>query len=97
MKGKMENCKYFNTCGAPLCPKDPTAKNCAWYPDEDICRLRYNKPEWVKIQKKIQDTGATFKDGYFTKGILEDMKYVREGIKGLDPDAKQAEMRVSSS
>jgi hypothetical protein len=30
------DCKYFDGCSAPLCPKDEGIADRAWFPDEDI-------------------------------------------------------------
>jgi hypothetical protein len=61
------------------------AKNCIWYPDEDVCPLR-GVPNWVKKQRKIQKMGATFENGYFTVETLNRIKRISRSIRGLDPD-----------
>jgi hypothetical protein len=33
------DCKYFDGCSAPVCPKDPGREKTTWFADEDICRL----------------------------------------------------------
>jgi hypothetical protein len=40
------DCKYFDGCSAPLCPKDEGIADRTWFPDEDICRLA-DVPGWV--------------------------------------------------
>jgi hypothetical protein len=60
------DCKYFDGCSAPLCPRDEGMADRAWFPDEDICRLA-DVPAWVKRQRKIAKMGLPFEAGYFTR------------------------------
>ena len=80
-----EQCKYYVTCGAMLCPVDPTSlAHGAWFPTEEICR-KNPKPAWIKKQRKI-NSKLNFCAGCFThKMLLCDFR-VRAGTKGLDPD-----------
>jgi len=86
-------CRYFDECSAPLCPRDPSSlEHGIWYADEEICRLkRYQRLPWVRAQKriaKINESNPVF--GYFTVEMLNALKRVKHGIKGLDPDKDRA-------
>jgi hypothetical protein len=76
------DCKYFDGCSAPLCPKDEGAALRTWFADEDICRL-------VKRQKKGSRKAA--QGGYFTLAMLRHECRIPQGIKGIDPDGTDAE------
>jgi len=54
-----------------------------WYPDEEICRKR--GVDWAKKQKKIVKMGAS-PNYYFSYQMLKNLKRIRKGIKGKDPD-----------
>jgi hypothetical protein len=84
----MMDCKYFDGCSAPLCPRDKGVADWTWFPDEDICRLA-DVPEWVKRQRKISKKAAL--DGYFTVAMLKQDCHVSKGIKGIDPDGTDKE------
>ena len=84
--GRRPACSLYETCMAPLCPKDPSSLNGIWYPDEEICRSRNQggRP-WIRAQRrlaKIAGSGA----GYFTVEMLGRLVVIRKGITGLDPD-----------
>ena len=79
----MMDCRYFDGCSAPLCPKDEGVADRTWFPDEDICRLA-DVPEWVKRQKKVSRKAA--QGGYFTLAMLKQDCRIKEGMKGIDPD-----------
>jgi hypothetical protein len=78
------DCKYFDGCSAPLCPKDGGAALRAWFPDEDICRLA-DVPGWVRRQRKVSRKAAV-QGGYFTLAMLEHDCRIPQGMKGIDPD-----------
>ncbi len=80
-------CKHFNTCSAPLCPMDnQTLDGGLWYPHEEICKLRkFAKQGWIRKQRKIVKIGSDT-SRYFTVDMLNSIKSVKKGIKGLDPD-----------
>jgi hypothetical protein len=82
------DCKYFDGCSAPLCPKDEGVADRTWFADEDICRLA-DVPEWIKQQKKISRKAAM--GGYFTLAMLEHDCRIRKGMKGIDPDGTDKE------
>jgi hypothetical protein len=82
------DCKYFDGCSAPLCPKDEGAADRSWFPDEDICRLA-DVPEWVKRQRKVSRKAAL--GGYFTLAMLKYDCRISKGMKGIDPDGTDKE------
>jgi hypothetical protein len=86
------DCKYFDGCSAPLCPKDGGAADRTWFADEDICRLA-DVPEWVKRQRKISRKAALGSSpcGYFTLAMLEHDCRISKGMKGIDPDGTDKE------
>ena len=82
------DCKYFDTCNAPLCPMDQVSlEHGIWYADEEICRLKqFFSLEWIKNQKKIaKRTNDT--DTFYTVNMLDRKLQVKKGVRGLDPDA----------
>ena len=86
------DCKYFENCSAPMCPKDTGVGNTAWFPGEDICR-RADVPDWVKRQRKITKKAA---HGYFfTLSMLDRDCRISQGIKGIDPDGTDAERKAA--
>jgi hypothetical protein len=82
------DCKYFDGCSAPLCPKDEGAADRTWFPDEDTCRLAA-VPEWVKRQRKVSKKAAL--GGYFTLAMLKQDCRISKGMKGIDPDGPDTE------
>jgi hypothetical protein len=95
------DCKYFDGCSAPLCPKDEGVADRTWFPghstepqgegsplDEDICRLA-DIPAWVKRQRKVSRKAA--EGGYFTLAMLEQDCRILKGMKGIDPDGTDQE------
>jgi hypothetical protein len=82
------DCKYFDGCSAPLCPKDEGVADRTWFADEDICRLA-DVPEWVKRQRKVSRKAAM--GGYFTLAMLEQDCRITQGMKGIDPDGTDKE------
>jgi hypothetical protein len=82
------DCKYFDGCSAPLCPKDEGVADRTWFADEDICRLA-DVPEWVKRQRKIARKAAM--GGYFTLAMLRHDCRITQGMKGIDPDGTDRE------
>jgi hypothetical protein len=82
------DCKYFDGCSSPLCPKDAGAADRYWFPDEDICRLAA-VPEWVKRQRKISRKAA--QGGYFTLAMLKQDCRICKGMKGIDPNGTDKE------
>jgi hypothetical protein len=82
------DCKYFDGCSAPLCPRDEGVADRTWFADEDICRLA-DVPDWVKRQKKISRKAVL--GGYFTVAMLKHDCQIRTGMRGIDPDGTDRE------
>jgi hypothetical protein len=82
------DCKYFDGCSAPLCPRDEGMADRTWFPDEDICRLA-DVPDWVKRQRKVSRRAAM--GGYFTVAMLKQDCRISKGMKGIDPDGTDKE------
>jgi hypothetical protein len=82
------DCKYFDGCSAPLCPKDEGIADRTWFPDEDMCRLA-DVPDWVKRQRKISRRAAP--GGYFTVAMLTHDCRINKRMKGIDPDGTDKE------
>ena len=74
-----EECKYFETCSAALCPKDPHPKR-YWYVGTDICK--FSDTDWVKTQKKIQALKPP-SNQYYTEKMLKSIGRVSKDITGL--------------
>jgi hypothetical protein len=86
------NCKHFEYCSAPICPKDAKSAQGVWFADEQVCRLQ-NAPEWVKRQRKITKTGVSATAGCFTLPMLERRCVIGKKITGIDPDATDEERK----
>jgi hypothetical protein len=84
------DCRYFDECSAPICPKDEGVKNMTWFPDEPVCRLN-NSPEWVTRQRRIAHKVKGFEAGYFTLAMLQQDCRIAQGIKGINPDGTDKE------
>jgi hypothetical protein len=82
------DCKYFDGCSAPLCPKDEGIADRTWFADEDICHLA-DVPAWVKRQRKVFWKAA--QGGYFTLAMLQHDCRISKGMKGIDPDGTDKE------
>jgi hypothetical protein len=82
------DCKYFDGCSAPLCPRDEGITDRAWFPDEDICRLA-DVPEWVRRQRKISHKAAL--GGCFTLAMLKQDCRIPKGMKGIESDGTDTE------
>jgi hypothetical protein len=87
-EGGMMDCKYFDGCSAPLCPRDEGIADRYWFSDEDICRLA-DVPAWVRRQRKIARKAAM--GGYFTLAMFTHECRINKGIKGIDPNGTDTE------
>ena len=84
-----KNCKFYESCSAPLCPMllDKQNTNYIWYPDEEICRKIKGLPSWVKQQRKIAKKAKPENCCYYF--ILDMLKVrfrVASSVRGLDPN-----------
>jgi hypothetical protein len=86
------DCKYFDGCSAPLCPKDEGVADRTWFPDEGICRLA-DVPAWVKRQRKVSKKAAKgeAQGRCFTLAMLKRDCRISKGMKGVDPDGTDKE------
>jgi hypothetical protein len=92
------DCKYFDGCSAPLCPKEEgccpvgNLADRTWFPGEDICRLA-DVPEWVRRQRKISRKAAKgeAQGRYFTLAMLKQDCRISKGIKGIDSNGTDTE------
>jgi hypothetical protein len=88
------DCRYFDSCSAPLCPKSDTVKTAAWFPNEEICHLQ-DVPKWVKQQKKIAKRGADETAGCFTLSMLQQDCVIGTNPIGLDPNLTDTERKAA--
>lgn len=83
---EMIYCSFLNKCNAPICPLDENSiMDGLWYPDEEICKKRFNLV-WIKNQKKVKKK-AKNKEKYFTVSMLNRNIIIKTGILGLDYNA----------
>ncbi|MDR1896357.1 MAG: hypothetical protein LBR10_06165 [Prevotellaceae bacterium] len=75
-----KDCRYFDGCSAPLCPRDKGAAGCTWFPDEDICRL-VDVPDWVKRQRKIFRKAARV---FYPCHARTGLPHFQGGVKGIE-------------
>jgi hypothetical protein len=82
-------CPHFDDCSA-LCPLNPEMlRDCAWFPDEEVChRGDLKGTPWLVRQRKIaRKTSRDFSRGCFTYAMICHPCEISKGIQGLDPDA----------
>lgn len=79
------DCRYYQDCDAPMCPKDVNFGRFVWFPSEPVCRLR-EVPDWVLKQRKIAKLPGIDPEKYFTLRMLNDVERVSEGLEGIDPE-----------
>jgi hypothetical protein len=84
----MRDCRYFDSCSVPLCPKDDGAAVCVWFPDEEMCRCS-GVPEWVKRQRRVSRKAAA--GFYFTLAMLAHDCRISKKMKGIDPNGSDTE------
>lgn len=78
------NCKNYDSCDVPLCPRDnQSCRDDCWFPDEPICPLRRNVPDWVRTQRKLSRLSGDV--GYFTVRMLEAIRHPSKIRVGADP------------
>lgn len=52
---KAEKCPKYQSCGAPLCPRDMDIHR-AWYVDEPVCKAtEYKEAAIIKVQRMLKD------------------------------------------
>ena len=94
----MEQCRWFNECGAPLCPLDLDLHKRIWYADEAVCKSRiFGKHRWIRKQRSINkrqtkswiDQPITYQELYDAsrkRELSEDqLEELRARIKKINP------------
>ena len=88
-------CSSYEGCDVSICPLQPDRG--IFYPGEETCQARRFKGErWIKTQRKINrlfSKGQIDDYRYFTINELTDIKVVRKGLKGTDPDRPYKEFK----
>ncbi len=79
------NCRYYSDCDAPLCPEDTDLKQCLWFPNEPVCRLK-SAPEWAQKQKKIARLEGIDIGKYFTVKMLNAVEDISGNLEGIDSE-----------
>jgi len=93
-RGINRNCKHFDHCSAPMCPKDVGAIKTAWFANEPVCRL-HDVPEWVKRQRRIAKTCTDETAGFHTLPMLERRCVIGKKMAGICPDGTDADREVA--
>ena len=88
------DCKYFESCSAPMCPKDAGVAQTTWFPEEPICRPP-DVPEWIKRQRRIARKAAP--GGSFTLAMPQRDCRISRGIKGINPDGTDGERKTAEA
>lgn len=83
-------CRAYESCAAPLCPKDVNAGRCLWFADEPVCTLR-KVPDWVRKQRRIARLPNTDLSKYFTLYMLNATRRIGCGVRGADPNHADAD------
>jgi len=83
-----EQCPFFNSCNAPICPLDENKGKAIWYSDEATCKNPgYSDLEFLITQKKIAKVNKKHSvKGYFTFKMLNQKIIVRSGIQVINED-----------
>jgi len=89
-----QDCKFFHSCSASLCPLDPEVSKRIWLPEEsdteEVCRNPgFVGLQFVKTQRKIAKVlrkRPGERDDYFTYSMLNRDITVKSGIKGAPSD-----------
>jgi len=83
-------CRAYESCAAPLCPKDVNVGRCLWFADEPVCTLR-KVPDWVRKQRRIARLPNTDPSKYFTLHMLNATRRISRGLRGADPNHADAD------
>ncbi|MEM3192857.1 MAG: hypothetical protein QXU98_07605 [Candidatus Parvarchaeota archaeon] len=88
-KRRPEDCKFFNSCSASLCPLDSKIREKIWLPEEsdEICRNKeFAGLQFVKTQKKIAKAvkkRSENRNDFFTFAMLDRNITIKSGIRGI--------------
>ncbi|MEM0135157.1 MAG: hypothetical protein QXU18_08035 [Thermoplasmatales archaeon] len=96
-----ENCKFYDSCSASLCPLDFQMSKKVWLPEEsdEICKNReFAGLQFIKTQKKVARAVKKRnedRDDYFSFAMLDRDITVRSGIRGIPepPDTVKDSMK----
>ncbi|MEM0159911.1 MAG: hypothetical protein QW393_04110 [Candidatus Micrarchaeaceae archaeon] len=95
-----EDCKFFNSCSASLCPLDSKIREKIWLPEEsdEICRNKeFAGLQFIKTQKKVArivKKRNEKRDDYFSYEMLNRNIVVKSGIRGIpEPPNTKAPMK----
>jgi hypothetical protein len=90
-----QDCEYFHTCSASLCPLDPGVSTRIWYSNEAICKNRdFSNLDFIKTQKKISKLNKRYAvSGLFTLKMLNRSLIVRVGLGGLNEGSDSNRLR----
>lgn len=87
---------HSNRCSAPICPFDATLNDnldtWCWYPSESVCQ-KGPRTHIQKVQKRIQKlylAGKIYNKRYFTSRMLRNIKVVKSGIEGINPNRRHS-------
>lgn len=83
-------CRAYESCTAPLCPKDVNVGRCLWFADEPVCSLR-TVPDWVRKQRRISRLPSIDSSKYFTFHMLNATRSIGRGVQGADPNHVDAD------
>jgi len=94
MSKTREQCRYFESCSAPLCPLDKDGlMSGVWFPDEEICIVN-EPPYWVerqvKLSKRTKDMGTQY-----TFNMVKWKCMIKKNINGIDPEDSMPKLRKS--
>ncbi|MEM3192364.1 MAG: hypothetical protein QW292_09785 [Candidatus Parvarchaeota archaeon] len=86
-----EDCKFFNSCSANLCPLDSGMKEMIWCPEEnqpgDICRNpEFRNMRFIRTQRKIAKAvkkRSENRNDFFTFAMLDRDITIKSGIRGI--------------
>jgi len=89
-----QDCKFFHSCSAGLCPLDPEVSKRIWLPEEsdteEVCRNpEFAGLQFIKTQRKIVKVlrkRPGERDDYFTYSMLNRDITVKSGIRGAPSD-----------
>jgi len=81
-----KECYKFNSCEAPICPLDPSAREAIWFIDEPTC-VKSPIPDWVKTQHRITRALMKLRSpssvGYFKISMLERKPKITKSLAGI--------------
>jgi len=91
----IEQCPFFDSCNAPICPLDENKGKVIWFSDEAICKnTEYSGLEFIITQKKISKLNKKHSVyGFFTFKMLNRSLIVKKGLEGLNEESDFNKLR----